>query len=167
MAAVRARAPSAHAAHAADKPADRQRNRDGGVGPVLDGVAQRFFQRRGVLLHRPCRIAGCVFRLPVKVLGGACCLPDLAFHLGFDIAGGASKALFQLAAEIFGGASQSILVHRHVMSSCIESIVQQSSDDLVQAGGGYARSGRFTSSGALALPSGGGPARNGEKSANA
>jgi hypothetical protein len=32
------------------------------------------------------------------------------------------------------------------MSSCIESIVQQSSDDLVQAPGGYARTGGFTSS---------------------
>jgi hypothetical protein len=32
------------------------------------------------------------------------------------------------------------------MSFCIESIVQQSSDDLVQASGGYARTGRFTSS---------------------
>jgi hypothetical protein len=32
------------------------------------------------------------------------------------------------------------------MSSCIESIVQQSSDDLVQAPGGYARTRGFTSS---------------------
>jgi hypothetical protein len=32
------------------------------------------------------------------------------------------------------------------MSSCIESIVQQSSDDLVQASEGYARTGGFTSS---------------------
>src|SRR4029079_18126690 len=140
---------AAHALVTPTKQADLQRDGARGVGPVLDRVTQRFFQRCGALLHGLGRIAGRIPRLTVKILGCARGLLDLAFHLALDVTGHASKAFFQLAADISGGADHAILIHGHVL--CIGSIVQQSSGDLVQAPKGYGRNG-LSASGAAALP---------------
>jgi hypothetical protein len=60
-------------------------------------------------------------RLPVEILGGARRLLDLALHLTFDVAGGASEAFFQLTAQISGGADHTILVHGHILVASVPS----------------------------------------------
>src|SRR4051794_2376869 len=109
-------------AHAADEPADAQRDSHRGIRPTFDSVAQKLFQRCNLVLRGlgrvyngvfglPIRLAGCVFGLPIHILGGTGCLLDLPFCLGLHVASSAPKSLFDTAAQILGGASKSIFIH--------------------------------------------------------
>ena len=98
-------------AHTADEPADAQRDSHRGIRPTFDSVAQKLFQRCSLFLHRPCRVANGIFRLPIRlpgcvlslsinILGGTGCLLDLPFYLGLHVASGASKSLLNTATHI-------------------------------------------------------------------
>src|SRR3954453_22182122 len=131
-------------AHAADEPADAQRDSHRGIRPTFDSVAKKLFQRCSLFLHRPRRVANRIFRLPIRlssrvlglsinVLGGTGCLLELSFYLGLSVASGASKSLLDTTAHILGGTSESIFIHRHDFCSLrINSVGEQPRDDLVR-----------------------------------
>ena len=103
--------------HTADEPAEAQCDSHRGIRPTFDSFAQKLFHRCSVFLHRPCRVANGIFRLPIRlpgcvlglsinVLGGTGCLFDLPFYLGLHVASGVSKSLFDTATHILAGASE-------------------------------------------------------------
>src|SRR3954470_21705645 len=130
--------------HAADEPADAQRDSHRGIRPTFDSVAKKLFQRCSLFLHRPRRVANGIFRLPIRlsggvlglsisVLGGTGCLLELSFYPGLHVASGASKSLLDTTTHILGGASKSIFIHRHDFCSLrINSVGEQPRDDLVR-----------------------------------
>src|SRR5579862_8799108 len=82
--------------HAAEQPAETERDDHGRIGLRLDGVAQRFFERAGGLARRGFGSAGdaggTVARLAVNVLGGV-------LHFAGDI-GGLLLGIAESAVEI-------------------------------------------------------------------
>ena len=81
-------------AHTADEPAEAQRDSHRGIRPTFDSVAQKFFQRCSVFLHRPCCVANGIFRLPIR-------LPGCVLGLSINVLGGTGCLLIFPSTSVF------------------------------------------------------------------
>src|SRR5215468_3317454 len=102
---------TAAATEPADQESDPKSDRGGRVGAFLDGRAQEV---AGFACAFPDRFRGVgrgFLRLAVEILQGTFRLPRLALDLHLRVTGRASESLFDLAANILGGATNAIVSH--------------------------------------------------------
>jgi hypothetical protein len=90
--------------HPAEEPADAECHERRSIGLSFDCRAQPFVEGHGC-------IARGVGGLPVEVLCGPGRLVEFSLKLRFHVASGATETLFDLAAEVSGGARNAVFIH--------------------------------------------------------
>jgi hypothetical protein len=106
------------AAETADQEADAERNGGRRVGALLDSRTKKVAGFAGAFPNRFRGVGRGFLGLPIKILQGTFCLPRPALHLRLHVTGRASESLFNLTANVLGGARKAIISHGHSPENC-------------------------------------------------